>query len=108
MQIEIRTRHLKLSLEAHAELRRRVLRAFARIDLWVRSVEVMIADVNGPRGGEDKLCRLRVRGRSIRGVVVEQVGLDPLATVAQAAERAEQAMVRKMARRRGFAPVLAF
>lgn len=108
MQLTIRTRHLSLSPETQEELRRRILLAFARVRLWVRDVDVTLADVNGPRGGADKQCRLRVRGRSVRSIVVEQVGMDVVATVAHAAERAEQTLVRKMARRRGFAPVLAF
>lgn len=108
MELAIRTRRLSLSPDALAELRRRVLLVFARVPLWVRAVDVTLSDINGPRGGADKRCRVRVRGYAVRGVVVEQTGVDALATVVLAAERAEQTLVRKMARQRGFAPVLAF
>ncbi len=108
MKLNIRTRHLSLSPETYAELRHRVYVAFARITPWVRAVDITVADINGPRGGADKQCRLRVRGRSVPNIVVEHVGVDTLATVALAAERAERTLVRKMARRRGFAPILAF
>jgi hypothetical protein len=69
---------------------------------------VTVTDINGPKGGADKQCRLRVRGDSIPTLVVEHVGIDTVATVALAAERAEQVVLRTLARRRGFAPMLAF
>lgn len=107
MKLTIRTRHLLLTPELHHELDHRIRLAFARIGAWVRSVDVTIADINGPKGGPDKQCRLRVRGRGMTGVVLEHVGADPLATVLAAAERAEQVVLRRAARRRSFAPLLA-
>ena len=74
---------------------------------WIRTVDVTITDVNGPKGGADKLCRVRVSGHGIPSLVIEQVGVDVFATVALALIRAEQATVRKLARRRVFAPMLA-
>ena len=51
MKLAIRTRHLLLSPEALAELRRRVTVAFARLDPWVRTVDITVEDTNGPKGG---------------------------------------------------------
>ena len=108
MKLTIRTRHLTLTPEALEEIRRRIELVFARIRPWIRAVDVTIADINGPKGGADKQCRMRVRGRGVGSVIVEQVGLATPATVAFAAERAEQVILRKVARRRAFAPLLAF
>lgn len=107
MKLDIRTRHLLLSAETLAELRRRVNLVFARISPRIRTVDVTVADINGPKGGADKQCRLVVRGRSTRSIAIEQVGTDTLATVAMAASRAEQALLRELSRRRGFAPIVA-
>lgn len=107
MKIDIRARHLALSPEHLEEVHRRIHAALARISPMIRSVGVTIADINGPRGGADKKCIVRVRGRSVPTVVVEHVGVDTLATVARAAERAERAVLTKLARRRLFAPLLA-
>jgi putative sigma-54 modulation protein len=108
MKLTIRTRHLELTPATHDEVRRRTFVAFGRISPWIRSVDITLADINGPKGGADKQCRLRIRGRGMTGVVVEHVGVDTLATVMSAAERAAQAVLRKVARRRSFAPVLAY
>ena len=108
MKIDIRARHLVLTPEARAEAHRRTTTSLARLSPWIRAVDVRISDINGPKGGADKLCRVRIRGRSIPSVVVEHVGTDTLAAIASAVDRAGQAIVRKMTRRRSFAPLLAF
>lgn len=108
MKLTVRTRHLELSPETSAEIRQRLYTAFARISPWIRAVDVTVADINGPKGGADKQCRLRIRGRSIPTIVVEHLGTDTLATISTTASRAEQAVLRKVARQRVFAPILAF
>jgi hypothetical protein len=108
MKLDLRTRSLVLTPEARDEVRRRISVALARVSSWIRVIDVTITDINGPRGGVDKQCRLRIRGRSIPSVVIEHVGADALATVAAAAGRAEQVIVRKLARRRAFTPLLAY
>jgi hypothetical protein len=65
MKLIVRTRHLELTPETHQAIRQRLYTAFARISPWIRTVDVTIADINGPKGGADKQCRLRVRGRAI-------------------------------------------
>lgn len=107
MKLDIRTRHLALTPQAREEMERRITTALARISPWIRAVVVKITDVNGPKGGPDKQVHLRIRGRSIPSIVVEHLGTDTFATVGLAVERAVQAIVRKMARRRGFAPAFA-
>jgi putative sigma-54 modulation protein len=107
MKLMIRTRQLVLTPEMHIQIRRTIGLAFARISPWIRAVDVTLTDINGPKGGADKQCRLRIRGHGTMMIVVEHVGADTLATVSAAAERAEQAVLRKVARRRSFAPLLA-
>jgi putative sigma-54 modulation protein len=108
MKLTIRTRHVVLTPELTSKIEQRLESAFDRIRPSIHAVDITIVDVNGPKGGADKQARLRVRGRSIPTIVIEHVGVDTLATVTLVAERAEQAVLRKMARRRGFAPALAF
>jgi len=108
MKLTIRTRHVVLTSEMSAEIRQRLERSFDRVQPWIHGIDVMIADINGPKGGADKQCRLRIRGRSLPSIVIEHVGVDTLATVAVVAERAEQAVLRRMARRRAFVQALAF
>ena len=107
MKLTIRARHLDLEPAQAAQLRRRVHAALDRLAAAIRAVEVTIVDVNGPKGGPDQQCRVRIRGREVGTIVIEQLGVDPLATVALATDRAPRATVRALARRRRFGPALA-
>jgi len=108
MKLTVRARHVVLSEEISTELRHRLQQVFSRLLPAIQTVDVTITDINGPKGGADKQCRVRVRGPSLPAVVVKQTGVDVIATVAAAARRAEQVVIGKMARRRAFAPALAF
>ena len=107
MQLTIRIRHLNVSPELRAELDRRLHFALGRLAGAIRSVDVTFADLNGPKGGADKHCRVRIRGRSLGTIVIEHVGTEILPVMSVAADRAERAVVRALARSRRFGPALA-
>lgn len=93
----------------HAEqIQRRLHFALGRLAPAIHSVDLVVVDINGPRGGNDKHCRLRVRGSALREIVIEHVGADVMSTVSLAAERAKRAVVRSLARRRWASPAVAF
>lgn len=102
MKLTIRSRQLQLPTATQQEIWRRVYRVFGRVSPWIREVDLTLSDINGPRGGADKRCRLQIRGRGMAEVVVEHVGVEALAAVALAAERAEQVILRRLSRRRAF------
>lgn len=108
MKLTIRARHVDLTAELREQMHRRLHFALGRLAPAIRAVDVSIVDINGPRGGADKHCRVRVRGRSLPVIVIEHVGSDVLSTVSLVAERAERAVVRALSRRRGFVPTLSY
>jgi hypothetical protein len=63
-------------------------------------VDVYLTDVNGPRGGPDKHCRVVAHVPAGRHVVVSRVGSDPVAAVARAAGRVRRLVRRVLQRRR--------
>ncbi|MBL0220319.1 MAG: HPF/RaiA family ribosome-associated protein [Myxococcales bacterium] len=107
MKLTIRARHLDLTPELRDQLQRRLDFALGRFSTAIRTVDVAIVDINGPKGGDDKQCRIHVRGPALGEIVIEHVGSAVLATVSVAAERAGRAVTRSVARRRTFAPALA-
>jgi putative sigma-54 modulation protein len=76
-----------------------VLRRFAfalgRFHGRVRSVTIRLTDVNGPRGGVDKQCRVtaHVRGGT-RAIVLEDIDADAAVAVDRAADRTARAVAR--------------
>ncbi|HEV7223006.1 MAG TPA: hypothetical protein VGN42_09925 [Pirellulales bacterium] len=78
----------------------RVLSKLSRTRQRIRSIDVYIEDVNGPRGGADHLIRVVV-GLKPRGqVIVRQLDLSPSAGIGLAAERTVRAVRRELGRRR--------
>ncbi len=105
MKLTIRARHLDLSPELRDQLQRRLDFALGRLATAIRAVDVTIVDINGPKGGADKRCRIHVRGPSLGTITIDHVGADVLSTASLAADRAGRAVARSLARRRTFAPV---
>jgi hypothetical protein len=61
---------------------------------------VRVKDVNGPRGGVDQLCRIKVVLDGLPSVVVENRDASPGAAIDAALSGAEKAVRRTLLRRR--------
>ncbi|MEF8728543.1 MAG: ribosome-associated translation inhibitor RaiA [Accumulibacter sp.] len=66
----------------------------------VTRIIVRLADVNGPRGGEDKSCSIEVRLKGAPALVVEDTQSDLYVAVDRAAGRIGRTLDRYLARRR--------
>ena len=97
MQLDIRGHGLALTPSLLDHVACRIHFALGRFDGWVRRVTVRVADVNGPRGGVDKRCHLRVDVAG-RPVTIEELDADLYAAIDRAAERAGRAARRTLAR----------
>lgn len=100
MKLVIRSRGIELSPPLHDLVVRRVRFALSRLDGAIRDVHVTLADVNGPRGGVDKVCRLRIRGPRIGALVVEDRDDVLERAVDRSVDRAARAVVRALERER--------
>lgn len=54
----------------------------------IREVEVQITDVNGPRGGDDKVCEVEILLRPSGSLLASATAPDAYESVARAAHRA--------------------
>jgi ribosomal subunit interface protein len=86
------------ALERHAE--RRLLFALGRFAERLEDVAVRFEDVNGPRGGVDKRCRVVARLRPAGALRIEEHGEDLYLAIDRAADRIGRAVGRELARRR--------
>ena len=100
MRLEIRRRDVEITEDLRTYLEERLWLALGHFDSHVKVVRAYLRDVNGPRGGLDKLCRIVVeldrRGR----VVVTGMDTDIRAAVGVAAIRAGVAVKRHVKRGR--------
>src|SRR5689334_9278896 len=106
MTSQIRTGGVELSREDRAYIRHRIDAKVSKLDKLESSVErmsVRLEDVNGPRGGVDKVCRAKVTVKGLPPVVVERRHQSARAAVDGTLDATERA-VRKIVGRRRTAP----
>jgi putative sigma-54 modulation protein len=76
MQITIKSTEVPLSNERRQQIERRAAFAMSRLAWRVQRVDVSLGDLNGPRGGIDKQCRVRVHFDRGPAAVVEDCDSD--------------------------------
>ena len=73
--------------------------AFSKYSDIVRSIEITVEDVNGPRGGIDKVCKVLVRLRRRNDIVVSANDTSVSRAITAAVERAAKRVGRQIGRR---------
>jgi len=63
----------------------------------VRRADVILSDLNGPRGGVDKRCLIKVSIDGLRPVITEDVQSDLYEAIDRAAGRASRTVAQRMA-----------
>ena len=100
MRLEIRGQHIEVTEALRTHAARRLQFALGRFGPRIARVVVLLTDLNGSRGGQDKQCRMVAE--ILRGgkVSVEDIDADLYAALAQAADRLGRAVARELERRR--------
>jgi hypothetical protein len=94
MRIDVQALGFSLTAPLLDHTRRRLRFALARAGDRIKRVEVRLGDTNGPRGGADKFCRMRVVLEHAPSVLIEDVGADLYAVIGRVAERAGRNVAR--------------
>ncbi|MCC5812592.1 MAG: HPF/RaiA family ribosome-associated protein [Ectothiorhodospiraceae bacterium] len=81
---------LSEALEAH--IKQQLQSVERRFGERLTRIEVYLTDVNGPKGGANKLCKLEARPRGQGPVVAESLHEDAYAAVSGASRRLESVL----------------
>jgi putative sigma-54 modulation protein len=100
MIVELRSRGFALTPALRAYVERRLAFALDRHLDRVARVRVVLFDVNGPKGGADKACRIDVRLRGGRVARATSVERDGYASIDRTAHRVARLVAREVARER--------
>jgi ribosome-associated translation inhibitor RaiA len=84
--------------EIEEYVRHRFAFALGRFGPRLADVFVRLEDLNGPRGGADKRCTVRVRVQGGGALIVEDTATEARACVDRAADRLHHTVARKMER----------
>ena len=100
MRIGTKTSGIALTdgLRQHTE--RRLEFALDRAHHDINSVTVRLSDINGPRGGFGKRCKIQIPLPHHRGVVIEETDWDLYVATDRAVNRAGNTLGRRLSRRR--------
>ncbi|MDP2811649.1 MAG: HPF/RaiA family ribosome-associated protein [Rhodocyclaceae bacterium] len=100
MRIDIQASGFELTdgLREHTERRLQFALSWASHD--VRKVVVRLSDINGPRGGNDKRCRIQIPLPRTPDIVIEDTEPDLYVAIDRAADRAERSLARRLERQR--------
>ena len=100
MNLEFHSSRIAVSESTQNYTQRRLAFALGRFDDVVQGVIVSLQDINGPRGGIDKLCRIRVKLLGQKApVIAEVLDTDISPAIDMAADRIGRAVARQIDRR---------
>jgi len=97
MKIGIQCRGFSLTGAISGHVRKRLDFLLGHGIRRVRRVTVTLSDLNGPRGGVDKRCLIKVSIDGLPPVIIEDVQSDLYAAIDRAAGRASRTVARRMA-----------
>ena len=98
MRIDIKGLGFPLTAALLDHTERRLRFALTRTSNRIKRVVVRLGDSNGPRGGEDKFCRMQVDLEHAPPVLIEDTGDDLYTVIDRAAERAGRNVAKRVNR----------
>ena len=96
----IRVFRINLTKERRTRIRQELGKKLGKFASAIERVSVRVKDVNGPRGGIDQLCRIKVVLSNLPSVVFEMQDASLDAAIEGALDGAERAVRRSLQRRR--------
>lgn len=100
MQMTIQSRGQNLTESIREHIEHRIFAALDQHEHRIQGVEVLVSDVNGPRGGIDQVCRVVVRLTNGMTLRHERRGIDLYANVSLAADKVKRRVGRQIAKLR--------
>ena len=98
MTSSIRVRNIEWTDELREKVARSVAFALDRYGAQVSHVSVYLADLNGPKGGVDKLCQVTATLRRGKPVLILEKGPEILPTINRALDRVGHSIGRSIQR----------
>ena len=98
MQIDIQARNFSLTQALRNHVKRRLGFALSTRYDQIKRILVRLSDINGPRGGNDKCCQMRIVIPGQADVIIVDTQADLYVAIDRAADRASRAVTRRLAR----------
>ncbi|MGB7624669.1 MAG: ribosome-associated translation inhibitor RaiA [Terriglobia bacterium] len=100
MQFEIHTKNIEISQPLRVHIERRLSFALERFAVRIARVCVRVGDLNGPKGGIDKRCRVAIVLAPSTMIVMEAQDSNIYVAIDRVADKAGRCIGRRLKRRR--------
>ena len=100
MQVILETQDIRLPAGSRGDLMDRVRRSLTRLNDSIARLHVHLKDINGPRGGRDKICMLRAELASGGQIVVVDQSSELRRAISRCLRRGRSLVSRELQRRR--------
>ena len=98
MQFEIHGKDIPITKHLRGHIQRRLSFALKRFATRIRKVHVSVGDLNGPRGGVDKRCRVAIVLIPTRTIVIEERDSNIYVAIDRIGDRAGTCIGRRLKR----------
>lgn len=102
MQLNISTRKVNISYLEKQDIVQKLKSSLSYFEPQVYSALLTITDVNGPKGGKDMLCKIRLKLAGIPSILIQEKSESLRNAIDGAIRRAKQTLKRKVGRSREF------
>jgi putative sigma-54 modulation protein len=96
MLVNIQSRHFSLSEALSKYVKKKVQIMLCRYEGKIIRVDVSLFDINGPKGGEDKCCKIVVKINGASSVVVQETAEDLYDAINTCSRRGRRAVRRQL------------
>ena len=100
ISLQIKRLDIEISSDTTSQIERAFGCALDRFQHVIREVEVTLLDVNGPKGGVDKRCRVQVRLYPRGLIAVKSTGICLLEAANNACDKTRQAIAKRLDKQR--------
>jgi putative sigma-54 modulation protein len=100
MQFEIHSQNVRISQPLRVHIERRLNFALERFAMRIAKVSVSVGDLNGPKGGIDKRCRVAIVLAPSTMIVMEAQDSNIYVAIDRVADKAGRCVGSRLKRRR--------
>ena len=96
MLVHIQSRHFSLAAALSKYVKTKLQVMMGRYGAKIISLNVRLFDINGPKGGEDKCCKIIVKINGTSSIVVQETAADLYDAINTCSRRARRAVKRQL------------
>ena len=97
--LSIHTKGFSLTGALKARVSERINLIIGNVGHPITAIDVRLSDINGPRGGVDKKCNIRIKLSGQPSIIVTDIQHDMYYAIDRAASRAMRAVRRQLSQR---------